>query len=170
MSANGQRATSEIQDPQFLYATDPEQHFAQQINVNAIENEDVIAFPVPSVLITNISIVSEVNVPYAVYLWGNSAYNSGGAPTANVDFMARINYSVTMATQIGGGGFWFYSLFGIPALTQIASKVFPIPYYTREAPGHLYIGLQVNGGAANKPSFIAGGAVSLKILWQPAGE
>lgn len=166
MSANGWRGTSEIQDPSYYYATDPTTVFNGAIAVGAIINVDLLVFPVPSVLITNVVLVSSVALPYSLYFWGDNTYNAGGvACTQNL--MMRLNYDVTMATLIGGAAPYYYSFSGIPGLQQLAPNPFPFPYYTLGAAGHLYMGLSVNGGAVAKN---AGQLVGVKLFYQPAGE
>jgi hypothetical protein len=170
MSANGWKGASQVQDPHYFYETDQATHFTGAIAIGAIANENHIVFPCRSVLITNITIVSQQPIGFAVYFWGDSNYNAG---LANSAFIARINFDITMVTQIGGAGYFFSSFSGLPGLTELAVSPFPIPYThlpsAAAAPGHLYWGISPISGGLAKLASGAGGNVSIKIFYTPMG-
>lgn len=168
MSVNGLRATSEIQDPNYYFQTDQATHFTGAIAVNAVENESLLVLPVPSVMIQNVAITSIQNLPWAIWLWGTSAF--GGLVSSQ--FMGVISFGVADGRRIGGAGAYYYDT-RYNAGLLLGNNQFPIPYYSTSGPtagpGWINMSLQVQGGAVAK--LAAGpGAVEVKIFYTPMGE
>lgn len=111
--------------------SDKDIHFTGAITENAKEDEN-IQLPanwrnnhLNSILIRNISIISDQNLEWDLFLWSkDTADDTDLDADTFVDF---INFQATIGKQIGGSGQYYYSL----------SNLF-IPYYDDDNTGKIH--------------------------------
>ncbi|MCK4960475.1 MAG: hypothetical protein KAT00_13775 [Planctomycetes bacterium] len=133
-------------------------HFTGAIVLNAIESES-LNFPtdwqtlgVEKCIIEGLSIQSDQNLEWDVYIWNTSDYNSTDLDAAKL--VDQINYASTAGKRIAGANQYFY-----------ASPTLEVPYEDKDKTSKLHLSL-VNRSATAK---IAGasGEIVLRLTLRP---
>lgn len=136
--------------PLQVVRSDKDTHFTGAISQNAKEDENITGLDCNSGLITGITIVSDQNLAWDVYLWGTDGFDDSDLDAEN--FLGRFSFLSSDGDQLGGSGQYYYS-------TSHASQSFqPIPYADADNGNELHISL-VNRSASAKNAGATGEVV-----------